>query len=85
MDKDDNSNLLYNITENLVCGQCHEEYCAGLTDSRSLQQYSMLDVGLTDIGLQVWCRRHDVNVVHVDFGGKKLEADFRSLSKLHSD
>ena len=85
MDKDENSNLLYNITDNLVCNQCCEEYCAGLTDSRSLQQYSMLDVGLTDIGLQVWCLRHDVNVVHVDFGGKKLEADFRSLSKLHSD
>ena len=85
MDKDENSNLLYNITENLVCNQCYEEYCAGLTDSSSLQQYSMLDVGLTDIGLQVWCRRHNVNVVHVDFGGNKLEADFRSLSKLHSD
>ena len=85
MAKDNNSNLLYNITENLVCNQCYEEYCAGLTDSGSLQQYTMLDVGLTDIGLQVWCRRHDVNIVHVDFGGKKLEADFRSLSKLHSD
>ena len=85
MDKDDNSNLLYNITENLLCNSCYEEYCAGLTDRRSLQQYSMLDVGLTDIGLQVWCRRHDVNVVHVDFGGQKLKADFRSLSKLHSD
>ena len=80
-----NSNLLYNITENLVCNQCYEEYCAGLTDSRSLQQYSTLDVGLTDIGLQVWCRRHDVNVVHVDFGGKRLDADFRSLIKLRSD
>ena len=85
MGKDKNSNLLYNITKNLVCNQCYEEYCAGLTDSKSLQHYTILDIGLTDIGLQVWCRRHNVNVVHVDFGGRKLKADFRSLSKLLSD
>ena len=47
--------------------------------SRSLQEYSMLDGGVTDIGLQVWCRRHDVNVVHIDFDGNRLEADFRCL------
>ena len=84
MNKNDNSHLLYKITENLVCNQCYEEYRGGLTDSKSLQQYTLLDVGLTDIGLQVWCRRHDVNVVHVHFGGKQLKADFRSLKKLQS-
>lgn len=85
MDKNDDSHLLYNVKENFVCNQCYEEYLAGLTDSKSLQQYTMFDIGLTDIGLQVWCRRHDVNVVHVDFGGKQLKADFRSLSKLRND
>ena len=84
MDKNDDSHLLYNIKENFVCNQCYEDYCAGLTDSKSLQQHTMFDVGLTDIGLQVWCRRHDVNVVHVDFGGKQLKADFRSLNKLQN-
>ena len=85
MAKNDNSYLLYNITENLVCNQCYEEYCAGSTDSKSLQQYTMLDVGLTGIGLQVWCRRHDVNVVHVNFGGRKLRADFRNLVEQHNN
>lgn len=35
----------------------------------SPQQYSQLDVGWTPYGLQVWCRRHNVNVLHVDFEG----------------
>jgi len=26
-----------------------------------------IEVGLTDMGLQIWCRIHDCNVVHIDF------------------
>lgn len=84
MNKNDNSHLLYNIKEILICNQCYQEYHAGLTDSKSLQQYTILDVGLTDMGIQVWCRRHNVNVVHINFGGKKLVADFRNLQKLNA-
>ena len=84
MNKNDNSHLLYNIKEILICNQCYQEYDAGLTDSKSLQQYTILDVGLTDMGIQVWCRRHNVNVVHINFGGKKLVADFRNLQKLNA-
>lgn len=36
--------------------------------------YSQLDIGWTDHGLQVWCRRHDCNVLHVDFEGVKHPA-----------
>ncbi len=84
MNKNDNSHLLYNIKEILICNRCYREYHAGLTDSKSLQQYTILDVGLTDMGIQVWCRRHNVNVVHINFGGKKLVADFRNLQKLNT-
>ena len=49
------------------------------TDAGSMRHYSALDVGFTDRGLQVWCRRHQLNVVHVDFAGQALEADFRCL------
>jgi hypothetical protein len=38
-----------------------------------------MDVGFTDWGVQVWCRRHKVNVVHIDFQGQKIPADFRRL------
>ncbi len=57
------------------------EFLAGTTDSRTLQDYTKLDVGFTESGLQVWCRRHDTNVVHIDFEGRKLKADFRCLER----
>ena len=67
------------ITNQIVCSKCEIEFMKAETGSRSLQEYSMLDAGFTNSGLQVWCRRHDVNVVHVDFDGNRLKADFRSL------
>ena len=67
------------IEQNIICSKCETEFLLGSTDSRSLQDYSRLDIGLTSIGVQVWCRRHDVNVVHIDFAGQKPTADFRCI------
>lgn len=71
--------LLNSIKQQVVCSKCESEYMAGYTDASSLQNYSKLDIGFSDIGIQVWCHRHDVNVVHIDFDGNKLQADFRCL------
>ena len=67
------------IEQNIICSKCETEFLLGSTDSRSLQDYSRLDIGFTSIGVQVWCRRHDANVVHVDFAGQKPTADFRCI------
>ena len=67
------------IEQNIICLKCEAEFLLGSTDSRSLQDYSRLDIGFTSIGVQVWCRRHDVNVVHIDFAGQKPTADFRCI------
>ena len=67
------------IEQNIICSKCETEFLLGSTDSRSLQDYSRLDIGFTSIGVQVWCRRHDVNVVHIDFAGQKPIADFRCI------
>ena len=67
------------IEQNIICSKCETEFLLGSTDSRSLQDYSRLDIGFTSIGVQVWCRRHDVNVVHIDFAGQKPSADFRCI------
>ena len=67
------------IEQNIICSKCETEFLLGSTDSRSLQDYSRLDIGFTSIGVQVWCRRHDVNVVHIDFAGQKPRADFRCI------
>jgi len=71
--------LLYSITEPVVCATCADEYASGATDAASLRDYTRLDVGFSDRGLQVWCRRHDRNVVHVDFEDARPNADFRCL------
>jgi hypothetical protein len=41
----------------------------------SPEQYACLAVGWTEFGLQVWCARHDANVIHLDFEGQKHPAD----------
>ena len=43
--------------------------------------YSKIDVGFTERGLQIWCQRHQLNICHINFDGKKLETDFRCLEK----
>ena len=67
------------IEQNIICSKCETEFLLGSTDSRALQEYSRLDIGFTSIGVQVWCRRHDANVVHIDFAGQKPTADFRCI------
>ena len=67
------------IEQNIICSKCETEFLLGSTDSRSLQDYSRLDIGFTSIGVQVWCRRHDANVVHIDSAGQKPTADFRCI------
>ena len=67
------------IEQNIICSKCETEFLLGSTDSRSLQDYSRLDIGFTSIGVQVWCRRHDANVVHIDFAGQTPTADFRCI------
>ncbi len=57
------------------CRVCVEEWRAGLAPGDSPESYARLSVGFTEIGLQVWCVRHDVNVMHVDFEGKRHPAN----------
>lgn len=73
--------LLRQITHPVVCAKCEAELLAGGSDAASLRDYAALEAGFTDRGLQIWCKRHDVNVCHVDFEGRWLESDFRCLER----
>ena len=73
--------LLNQIKETIVCVKCSDEFMGGSTDAKSLQDYSKIDVGFTDRGIQLWCQRHQVNICHIDFEDKKLDIDFRCLEK----
>ena len=69
-----------NIDSYVACTKCAKEV-ADIEPKISLQDYAAIDVGFTNWGLQIWCRRHQVNIVHIDFGGVQLPADFRRLEK----
>ena len=56
------------IKHYLHCKKCEETCPAGLT----YQDWADVEVGFTSYGLQVWCRRHKVNIAHLDFRGSRI-------------
>ena len=76
--------LYNNITEHVVCQSCLQEYQNIINPSFALRDFIAIDVGFTEIGIQIWCRKHDKNICHIDFDGQKLESDFRCLEKSSS-
>lgn len=70
MSKRDIPNTL-SIQSYMHCGVCLAERPADQTP----QQWAQLEVGWTVLGLQVWCKRHKVNVVHIDFQGRTHPAN----------
>lgn len=61
----------------LHCSRCIQEWTekAPGTAGTSPAEYARLSVGWTQRGIQVWCERHDLNVIHVDFEGHKHKAN----------
>ena len=53
------------------CAQCVREFPEVLRQGEcmSLADFQAIEVGYTDVGLQVWCKRHNRNIVHFDFEG----------------
>lgn len=42
-----------------------------------------IEAGWTELGLQVWCKNHERNIVHIDFEGHQHPADeTRKFTKL---
>ena len=71
---DDNNN----IETFLHCELCYRELKNAKTeedysligaslDGESQMSYSRFEVGWTNQGFQVWCTRHNTNVIHIDF------------------
>ena len=49
------------------CALCYDE----LPEGMSMQEFSLNECGWTKQGFQVWCQRHDANIIHMDFEGQK--------------
>ena len=79
LNKNMRTSLSNSINDYIICSECQSEFDSGMTDSGSIQEYTKLDVGFTDVGVQVWCRRCEKNVCHIDFEDNDLEADFRCI------
>lgn len=43
-----------------------------------IKEYARMTVSFTDIGLQVYCLRHEVNIIHIDFQGTKPPANLQT-------
>jgi hypothetical protein len=50
------------------CRQCIEELPEGVTP----RDFIHVEVGFTEAGIQVWCVRHEENIIHLDFLGQKV-------------
>jgi hypothetical protein len=57
----------------LHCRRCFNERPENIPPC----DWQQLEVGWTPIGLQVWCRRHECNIVHIDFQGQKHPANLK--------
>jgi hypothetical protein len=61
----------HSIKAYIHCSRCiaEVEELAAIQGSASPALYARFEVGWTVLGLQVWCPRHHVNIMHVDFQG----------------
>ena len=84
----DNNN---NIDTFLHCPSCLSELknakteedfsLIGAVAGESPMSYSRFEVGWTNQGFQVWCTRHNTNVIHIDFDDI---TNVKKLAKLHA-
>ena len=80
-----------NIETFLHCESCYLELknakteedfsLIGAVAGESLMSYSRFELGWTKQGFQVWCTRHNTNVIHIDFDDI---TNVKKLAKLHA-
>ena len=58
----------------LHCKKCLKELPGG----QSPREFAAIEAGWTKIGLQLWCKRHEMNIMHVDFEGQQHPAVFNA-------
>ena len=65
------------IVTYLLCALCVEEWKANraIRTKMSPAEYSRIGVGYSELGIQVWCYRHECNILHMDFEGRRHPAN----------
>lgn len=63
------------------CANCFDD----MPDGTSPREWSSIEAGWTKLGLQVRCKRCDLNIIHIDFEGQKhpanLTGDIRTFKQ----
>jgi len=73
------------ITTFFHCRKCLEEIQASAAQVSAFgvrpspREYAQLEVGYTKVGVQVWCKRHEINVLNLDFNGQKVKKKVNQL------
>ena len=57
------------------CRRCVEEWQGLAGVGVSPRAYQKIQAGWTEKGLQVWCVRHEINILHIDFDGQQFRAN----------
>ena len=58
----------------LHCKKCLDELPSG----ESPRDYGAFEAGWTKLGLQLWCKRHEKNIMHGDFVGQQHPAELHA-------
>jgi hypothetical protein len=62
----------------------HCRKCIGsIPPGQSPRTWARLEVGFTKLGIQVWCKRHECNVAHIDFEGQTHPANLAAERQGH--
>ncbi len=65
------------INTYIRCPKCQEDIFrrAGSEVTISPREYGRMECGFTRDGFQVWCLRHDMNIIHIDFNREDMTVD----------
>lgn len=63
-----------NIQAYLHCALCLNELKRD-NIPQSPKEYQQIQAGWTPEGLQIWCSRHNCNIIHIDFENQRHPAD----------
>lgn len=58
---DSRASLPNKIVRYFHCARCLRE----LPEGQSPRDWAQLEVGMTETGVQVWCKRHNINVLNL--------------------
>lgn len=60
----------HEILQFMHCGKCIDDRPGHI----AARDWARLEIGFTPEGVQVWCFRHGINVIHIDFQGQQHPA-----------